>query len=1198
MVEADKRKVEFALLQEPYVGGISRMKGYRGARVYQNTEYGEGTVKAAIAVFNQDLDVIQCPELTTNNIAVVRIRTRAWQITAISFYFEPTQPIEPYLEQIKTIVDKIGQGRVIVGGDANAKSTWWGSNVIDDRGEELSGTLEELGLQVLNEGDMPTFDTIRGGVAYTGHPDITACSIDMLDLVDGWRVVDDLTSSDHNGITFNVALEKSKGMSVNRTTRLYNTKKANWSQFHEKLAQLKIEYNINKTEIEKLANKVELEQAIEKFTTVITQTCVDTIPKKKTKETLTMPWWSEELAVLKKKSNTLKRRIKGAAPARRPRVVEEYLEARERFINEVKIAQVQSWKAFCEKQDREGVWEGIYRVIGRTATRQEDIPLKKDGKQIDPKESAKTLANTFFPEDNEEEDDANHRQTREKASCVNDQVHNELHDPPFTIEELSAAVGSFNPKKAPGLDGFTADICSQAIGSDPETFLALANRCLALSHFPIIWKEATVVVLRKPGKEDYTNPKSYRPIGLLPVLGKVLEKMVIGRMKWHLIPKMSTRQYGFMPKKSTEDSLYDLIHHIQKKLNEKKLITMISLDIEGAFDSAWWPAIRVRLAEEGCPINVRRLIDSYLQDRRVSVRYAGEEHTKHTSKGCVQGSIGGPIMWNLLLDPLLKELEQRGDYVQAFADDVVLVFDGDTALEVQRQANAALAYVGEWGVRNKLGFAPHKTNAMVITRKLVHDTPLLRMGGVGIGMSQEFKILGLTIDNKLTFNSHATNVCKKALNVYKQLSRAAKVSWGLSPEVIRIIYTATIEPIIMYAASAWAPATKKKGIQKQLNAVQRGFAQKLTRAYRTVSLNSGLVLAGILPLDLRIQEAAALYEAKRGVPRPELKDREVERPTPYAQVKHPAEYTRLTFTSLMDQEQVDAHNTQAVQIYTDGSKIEGEVGAALSLWSGEAEIKAFKLKLPSYCTVYQAELLAICRATQEILKRSEGTFGIYSDSRSALQSVVNNGSLHPLAVEARENLSTSRLQNKEISLFWIKAHAGLERNERADQLAKEAAINKKRRLDYDYCPVSFVKRQIRLQSLDEWNRRYKQSTTASVTKLFFPDAVQAYRTIRKLETTSVVTQVLTGHGGFSEYLYRFKCKENPSCICEPGVDETVVHILLECPVFSLKRYEAEQVLNLKLTAENLNKIICNPDLRDVFTKYCTEIVSKVINRNK
>lgn len=82
----------------------------------------------------------------------------------------------------------------------------------------------------------------------------------------------------------------------------------------------------------------------------------------------------------------------------------------------------------------------------------------------------------------------------------------------------------------------------------------------------------------------------------------------------------------FMSQKSTEDSLYTLIKHVKGKLEQKKLITMVSLDIEGVFDSARWPAIVVRMAEEKCPVNLWKLIGSYLRDRKISVRYGGEQY--------------------------------------------------------------------------------------------------------------------------------------------------------------------------------------------------------------------------------------------------------------------------------------------------------------------------------------------------------------------------------------------------------------------------------------------------------------------------------------------------------------------------------------------------------------------------------------------
>ncbi|KAJ2939996.1 hypothetical protein O0L34_g14027 [Tuta absoluta] len=178
---------------------------------------------------------------------------------------------------------------------------------------------------------------------------------------------------------------------------------------------------------------------------------------------------------------------------------------------------------------------------------------------------------------------------------------------------------------------------------------------------------------------------------------------------------------------------------------------------------------------------------------------------------------------------------------------------------------------------------------MVITKKLKYDTPVIRMGGVTIQVVDEIKLLGLTIDKKLTFNSHVAQVCRKAANIYRQLARAAKINWGLSPEVIRTIYVAVVEPIVLYAASVWADAAQKLTIQKKLLSIQRGFAQKICKSYRTVSTNAALILSGLIPLDLRIQECKKLYEAKRGRPLPDLiGDRQVERKVCAFSTDHPA----------------------------------------------------------------------------------------------------------------------------------------------------------------------------------------------------------------------------------------------------------------------------------------------------------------------
>ncbi|KAL0852476.1 hypothetical protein ABMA28_000643 [Loxostege sticticalis] len=1198
-MEAVKRKISVALLQEPYTGATRLMKTHQGTRVVQCTSSSDKPVKAALVLFDDSIDLTLCPSLTTKNMAVASLKTEAWEVLVASVYLEGDGDIEADISQIGKVVDKSGGNGLILGGDVNAWNIWWGSIDTNVRGESLGGALDEMGLQILNTGTVPTFDYIRGGRRFRSRVDITVCTEDLLTKVQNWRVEADVTVSDHRAILFEVNLVKSVGIDIKRTTRLFNTKKANWAELRQELTPNWEQMGVRKGNIKTIRTIDELDLEIEKYTEGILKACRNNIPTIVKKSRKGLPWWTEELTKKKADVKRLRRRIAHAATSRKEVVVQEYLEAKADYALLLKNTKTESWKSFCTKQEKESMWEGIYRVIGRTTSRQEEVPLIKEGRVMEGSESAQYLSEVFYPEDRIEEDKEAHSRTRLIAKHINDEEDGDPSDPPFTLDELLWAATSFNPKKAPGGDGLTADICLTAIKHDPELFLALLNRCLDLSHFPTAWKNAVVVILPKPGKESYTDPKSYRPIGLLPVLGKIWEKMLIRRIRWHTMDSLSKRQYGFTPQRSTEDSLYDMMTHIKAELRAKKLIVMVSLDIEGAFDSAWWPAIICRLAETGCPRNLRRVVDSYLKNRKVSVRYAGSEYSTGTSKGCVQGSIGGPTFWNILLDPLLKDLESKGEHCQAFADDVVLIFSGDTALEVQRRANAALAHVWEWGVVNKLKFAPQKTKAMIITNKLKYDTPHLRMGGGDIDMSKEIKVLGLTVDDKLTFNTHVAVVCCKALNIYKQLARAAKVEWGLSPEIIKTIYIAVIEPVIMYASSAWAPAAEKLGVRKHLNEVQRGFAQKIIKAYRTTALNSALILSGLLPLDLRIREAASLYEIKRGYSRRVVGDRMVENVVPYTRAPHPVAQVALQFGMIEDGAELARRADDGAQVFTDGSKIQGKVGAALSIWRDGVETTVKKLKLEKYCTVFQAELLALARATRIIKEtRSGGVFNIFSDSRSSLEAISRCDSLHPLVVETRKNILEATNKGITINLFWIKAHAGMQGNERADELAKAAALGLKTKPDYDGCPVSFVKRSIREDTVDEWESRYQREHTAKTTKLFFPSATDAVRQMRKITLTPLLTQVLTGHGGFSSYLHRFKCKESPACPCDPNVEETIEHVLVECPIYGKERYEIEMVIGEAIKVDKLTEYINNKKCSEKFVEYCKNLAGKTIKRNK
>ncbi|CAH2101759.1 unnamed protein product [Euphydryas editha] len=174
---------------------------------------------------------------------------------------------------------------------------------------------------------------------------------------------------------------------------------------------------------------------------------------------------------------------------------------------------------------------------------------------------------------------------------------------------------------------------------------------------------------------------------------------------------------------------------------------------------------------------------------------------------------------------------------------------------------------------------------MVTTRKLKHDTPHLHMA----------------------FESH-------------------QASLGLHPEIIRAIYRAVVERVILYTTVVWAPV------------VARFRAEAMQGI--PYSLNPALSLAGLLPLNLRVREAVALYDA-RGVPQREIGYWGVDRISSALRFPHPAQHINLEFNCPVDQEQLMANDGHDFNIYMDGSKIEGKVGAALSIWSGAAETKTY-----------------------------------------------------------------------------------------------------------------------------------------------------------------------------------------------------------------------------------------------------------------
>lgn len=1201
--DAESAGVGILLLQEPYIGSRGYVKIPH--KVIQNKQ-GSEPVKSAVVILDPSLTTVVNPQHVTKNIASVTVSRGKLSICVISVYFEGDHPLEDYLTTLREVISSVNTPNVIIGGDINATSHWWGCSEENRRGSEFVELASEVGLNFLNRGCTSTYHTYRGGRLYASIVDITACSDSVLGRVFGWEVIkDDTGLSDHRRIRFRLSMRGANNNQRPATTRCYNTNKADWGVFNRVLANRLIEENLTVETVLAASNVDDLERLTADFTGLVKEACGAAIPpcttagiRKK------MVWMTDELTAMKSKVKTLRRRISGAHPDRKQYVYAQYAQAREEYTLKIEKAVTESWKAFCCKQTKEDIWKSSYRVIKRcieTSTQQECL-LKSpcDGTMLTPAQSAHLLAETFFPSDDVGLDDGHHKLVREEAATLRG-VAKTSPEPSnflaFTHEEVEIILSGMNPSKAPGEDGLTSDICRRVYSTSP-VLLAIYNKCLKLSYFPRIWKKAWIKVIPKPGKEDYTAPKAYRPIGLLPILGKILEKLIFNRLSWGLFQtgRLSQRQYGFVPQKSTEDALHDTITFIQDGLKQKKLVAAISLDIEGAFDGAWWPAIVKEIGEKCTDEWITRIVYSYLEDRKVTLSYLGEKFTTNTERGCIQGSIGGPLLWNILLDPLLRRAESERSHVQAFADDILVLARADTTTDLNNQINSALEMIARWGEENKLRFAAHKTQAMLVTRKIKYETPAFKLSSTPLELSSEIRLLGLTIDRTLSFRSHLERVTTKAINIYKMVTRMAKAQWGLNSDIIRTIYFTVVEPIVLYAAGAWGDVAGKEFVRRRLDRVTRAFSIRISKAHRTISLVSGALLARILPLDLRLREQLELYKIKRGKEITEVPGRILQQRVRPSELLHPALRTRLEFGHIMSPEDVRDIPGNRTCYYTDGSKLEGRVGAAVTVWNGEEEIFYTSFRLENFCTVFQAEIVAIHRATELALKK-KSSINILSDSRAALQSVCDPETLNPVATDIRANIQIAENVGIIIKLFWIKAHMGIPGNERADELAKQAALKNKKAPAYDRVPLSFAKRTTRQATLDKWQERYSHAETASVTKIFFSDIRKAKSTLEKMDTNNILTQMFTGHGGFRQYLHRFKLADSPFCVCDDQSEETVVHILAHCPRYGYDRLSCEHRMGFDLTEINLSKIVEDDTARTHFLAFAVRTLRKAAKAN-
>ncbi|KAI5753143.1 hypothetical protein M8J77_023972 [Diaphorina citri] len=595
------------------------------------------------------------------------------------------------------------------------------------------------------------------------------------------------------------------------------------------------------------------------------------------------------------------------------------------------------------------------------------------------KETLETLIETHFP-GSESFDYANPSDTARPGTPLRKPQKDdwELAKNVVTHKKLEWAISTFQPFKAAGNDGIFPALLQRAKEIVIPILCRLFKASIATGYIPINWRGGRVVFIPKPGKKDYAEAKSYRPITLLSSVLKTLEKLVDKYVRKATLSRtpLHRNQHAYQAGKSCESALHHLVARLENTLEHKEAALAAFLDIEGAFDNTPFNIINRATQSRGIESTLCRWIAATLRDRHINITNFGVTVQATVKRGCPQGGVLSPLLWNLVVDSLLETLNSRGYYAQGYADDVVIVIRGKHLNTISELMRSALLEVEHWCGEVDLNFNPNKTSLILFTNKrnmegLVAPT----LFGKRLSFSNEVKYLGVNLDPKLTWNKHLESIKLKCTRSLMMARRTFGKSWGLKPRVMSYLYREVIRPTVTYCAVVWWPKTDQRQAKELLDKIQRLGCLCITSCTPTLAMET---LLGLTPLDIHVKGTARTVAHRLKLNNTWITQHHGHSiittaiSDPLFEMRSDMMAVEENFDNPVNVVIETAGNwgvkeTQllkkgAVVWYTDGSKTEAGSGAGIHCVKPRVNIS---LPLGTYTGVYQAEVLAIRNCAEE-----------------------------------------------------------------------------------------------------------------------------------------------------------------------------------------------------------------------------------------
>ena len=381
---------------------------------------------------------------------------------------------------------------------------------------------------------------------------------------------------------------------------------------------------------------------------------------------------------------------------------------------------------------------------------------------------------------------------------------------PVAYTSVLKLLQQLNPHKSAGIDNLTGKFLKEGAPVLASPITNLINLSISLSSFPDDCKIAKLKPLYK--KEAKTKPKNYRPISLLPLISKIIERIIHDQTQVFLDENkiLFTYQSGFRKHYSTDTCLSYLTDRVRNGFEKGSLTGMILIDLQKAFDTIDHKILTEKMNCLGFAESTIRWYKSYLTNRCFIVNVGNDFSSPGKLLcGVPQGSILGPLLFLLYVNDMPQAVNSD---LLLYADDTCLIYTGKDINTIEEQLNTDFSSLCDWFVDNKLSvhFGEEKTKSILFgtKRQLKNQRDLdLRYGDLKIKQHSKVTYLGCILDNDLSGESMATKVLRLVNNRLKFLYRKQKF---LTLSLRRLLCNALIQPHYDYACSAWYPSLNKR----------------------------------------------------------------------------------------------------------------------------------------------------------------------------------------------------------------------------------------------------------------------------------------------------------------------------------------------------------------------------------------------------